>query len=290
MAARESALAQVRAQPALLPGTREAFLQALEAAQENARLWHSEHPLQTVKIQELLEGLTALEHYVWNSWDPQVPHPWDALWRWGEAHLPLEAQEALLALLLEPHGALVDPWGEEMDADEEQAFCLQGKMPVQALRDLLHEHYGWALEIDYTNPQHSARFWYVSEEKLEPRLGERYEEPGAEREQPLDVGRQAAALNEELRQWSEGEPVATLLLARPHLRSIVRRVQLTAAYPFAEVHDNLIAADLLPIDLLRCKLAFFGATRFDPRSDRWVRISLFQNCPYPEDLPQAERL
>ena len=35
----------------------------------------------------------------------------------------------------------------------------------------------------------NARFWYVSEEKLEPRLGERFREPGAEREQPLAIAR-----------------------------------------------------------------------------------------------------
>ena len=40
----------------------------------------------------------------------------------------------------------------------------------------------------------SARFWYVSEEKLEPRLGERFEEPGMEREQPLAIAREVAAL------------------------------------------------------------------------------------------------
>jgi hypothetical protein len=47
---------------------------------------------------------------------------------------------------------------------------------------------------------------------------------------------------------------------------------------------------MLPIDLLRCKLAFFGATRFDPRSDRWVRISLFQGAPYPDDLKPGDTL
>ena len=47
-------------------------------------------------------------------------------------------------------------------------------------------------------------------------------------------------------------------------------------------------AEMLPIDLLRCKLAFFGATRFDPRSDRWVRISLFQGAPYPDDLTPGD--
>jgi hypothetical protein len=54
--------------------------------------------------------------------------------------------------------------------------------------------------------------------------------------------------------------------------------------PYAEIRDNLLDSGMLPIDILRCKLAFFGATRFDPRSDRWVRISLFQGMPYPDEL------
>ena len=56
------------------------------------------------------------------------------------------------------------------------------------------------------------------------------------------------------------------------------------AHPYAEIQDNLIDATMLPIDLLRCKLSFFGATKFDPRSNRWVRISLFQDAPFPNEL------
>ena len=29
---------------------------------------------------------------------------------------------------------------------------------------------------------------------------------------------------------------------------------------------------------------FFGAIKFDPRSDKWVRISMFQGAPLPDDL------
>ena len=124
----------------------------------------------------------------------------------------------------------------------------------------------------------------MSEDKLEPRLGERFEEPGSDRELPLDIGRQAAELYGALEGFPDTAPIARLLLAHPEHRSMVRRVQLTATRPFAEIRDNLIDANMLPIDMLRCKLACFGASRFDPRSDRWVRISLFQNAPYPDDL------
>jgi len=40
----------------------------------------------------------------------------------------------------------------------------------------------------------------------------------------------------------------------------------------------------MPVDLLRAKLSFFGAGQFDPRSDRWVRINLYQHAPYPDEL------
>ena len=70
---------------------------------------------------------------------------------------------------------------------------------------------------------------------------------------------------------------------------MVRRAQITAGHPFAEVRDNLTAEDMLPIDLMRCKLAFFGASRFDPRSDKWVRINQFQGEPYPSDMTSGDR-
>jgi len=61
-------------------------------------------------------------------------------------------------------------------------------------------------------------------------------------------------------------------------------VQITGRHPYAEIRGNLLSAQMRPIDLLRCKLAFFGATRFDPKSDRWLRITLFQHAPQPEEL------
>ena len=36
--------------------------------------------------------------------------------------------------------------------------------------------------------------------------------------------------------------------------------------------------------MLRLKLSFFGALKFDPRSDKWLRICMFQGAPLPNDL------
>lgn len=284
MLAREEALARVRAQTGVGASEVEGFRAAVWVARENAALWTSAHPIQRAKLDDLRDSLDRIAAHVAQGWDRSTPHPWDDLWRWGQGALPPEGGEALLAAMLEPHGALIDGLGECMDADEDAHFAINGAMRVGELRAILQAHYGWALGIDYTAPAQCARFWYVSEDKLEPRLGERHCEPGAERELPLDTGRQAAALWQALDGQADDLPVAHLLLAAPEHRPAVRRAQITARHPFAEIRDNLIAAEMLPIDILRCKLAFFGATRFDPRSDRWVRISLFQDAPYPEDL------
>jgi hypothetical protein len=284
MMAREEALARVRAQQAADPDAVAGFRMALSEAQENATLWRSTHPIQIGKLDALRRDLSRLAEHIADWPAPGLRHPWDALWRWGEAELSLEGQEALLALMLEPHGDLVDGLADCMTADEKTAFRIDGAMDLAALSGILQQHYEWSLATDFDRPENAARFWYVSEEKLEPRLGNRYEEEGAALEQPLCIARLAKDLHSALADWPKDTPLAAFLLAHPEHRYMARRAQIVRRHPYAEVHDNLIAETMLPIDLMRCKLAFFGASRFDPRSDKWVRISLFQGLPYPSDV------
>lgn len=284
--AREEALARVRHQPGATTDSIAGLRNALHDAIRNAAAWTSEHPVQVAKLRDLRRDLDLITAKL-DVWDTESHRPWDELWRWGATALSCEGQEALLSLMLEPHGDLVDDLADGMGADEAARFRLDGAMRVGELREVLTEHYGWALAIDFTAPENVARFWYVSEEKLEPRLGERATEEGATLEQPLCIARLASELDRTLRDYGDDEPVAALLLAHPEHRFVVRRAQIARTHPYAEVRDNLIAADMLPIDLLRSKLAFFGASRFDPRSDRWVRINLFQGAPFPDEIGQV---
>lgn len=283
MMAREEALARVRSLPQASPEARQALLIALAAARENAADWRSQHPVQVARLADLRADLGRIAHRL-RSWPDAETLPWNALWTWGAQELTLEGQEALLSLLLEPHGELVDGLAGCMDADEPAVFRIEGAVPLAEFAARFHEDYAWALSVDYTSPANAARFWYVSEEKLEPRLGERDAEAGAGRELPLCIGRLAADLARDLDAWTEGGSLADFLIAHPEHRYMARRAQIARRHPYAEIQDNLIAAGMLPIDILRCKLAFFGATHFDPRSDRWVRISLFQGAPYPDEL------
>ena len=69
---------------------------------------------------------------------------------------------------------------------------------------------------------------------------------------------------------------------------MVRRVFIIEKFPYSEIQDNTIGSKLMPIDMLRLKLSFFGAVKFDPKSDKWLRICMFQGAPLPEELKNSK--
>ncbi|HLW91395.1 MAG TPA: hypothetical protein VKS78_08860 [Roseiarcus sp.] len=280
--ARETALARVRSEPCAKDRDAAAFMRALADMRKRVLRWRSVDARQSAAIRALDVDLETLAREATKLLPS--PSPWDALYRFSEEQLSLEGQEACVALLLEPHGVLVDELGETMKAEESIGHVIDGRMSCAALREMIQARYAFARNIDFSDPSANARFWYVSAEKLEPRLGERFEEDGAALEQPLATVRDALALSDALAEESQSTRVAEFLLRRPELRHVARRAQVVAKYPYAEIYDNLISAELRPVDLLRAKLAFFGARNFDPRSDRWVRIALFAGEPLIEDI------
>lgn len=285
IAAREEALARVRSVRRADDDAQSVFRLSLRRAQQNAACWRSDHAIQKVKVAGLIKDLAALSDYVQRGaldWDD----PWDRLWIWAETSLSIEGQEQLVSLLFEPYPQLVDGLSDCMAADEAPNMRIDGAMSAGRLAAITGEIYGWALKIDWDTPDAQARVWYVSEEKLEPRLGERSGGDLNEYEQPLGPGRDVARMYADLVSC-ETETVAAFLMLFPQHRHAVRRAQVAARFPYAEIRDNTISSDMLPIDLLRAKLSYFGAGHFDPRSDRWVRVNMFQNAPFPDELAQA---
>ena len=286
MMAREEAIARVRSLTSAETEAIETFKHHFQRARFNVSQWHSAHPLQIEKLAALGNDFNQMAGYIERE-SLVDDHPWDRFYRWAETQLSLEGQEQLVSLLLEPYGELVDGLTQCMDADEHLSFFIDGAMPLARLREILESRCQWALQVDYDEPANRARFWYTSAEKLEPRVGERFAEPGAEYELPLAVGYDIKRMYGSLIAGPQDISTAEFLLAHPEHRHTTRRVQNLATHPYAEIQDNLIAADMLPVDILRCKLSFFGATKFDPRSDRWVRICMYQDAPFPHELLAA---
>ena len=208
-------------------------------------------------------------------------YPLDRLWTIA-APFGIDTQECLAALMIEPFGDVVDDLADAMATDD--VATLDPAMSCAQLAAAVDRDWDWA-KCDYDDPQACHQFWYVSEAKAEPRLGLRHSEPGAECESPLDIARRVMAMADDI---PHDGSVAAFLATHPQHRAAVRRVQSAANAPYSEIRDNLIGQDCLPIDMLRCKLSFFGAAKFDPKSDRWTRITLCQGAPLHDELDNAD--
>ncbi|HEX4571390.1 MAG TPA: hypothetical protein VH184_13250 [Dongiaceae bacterium] len=287
--ARETALARVRGLAAARPEAIARFGQLLDRAIAHVGQWNTDDERQQARIQRLREELATLRRSAIRSELFGGPRPWDRLVRAAEAEGSLEFSELVNSLIIELHPELVD--GLEATTGSPEQDAIDARMSLAALKSLIETRYGWALAVDYEARPQRHLFWYRSAEKDEPRLGERFNEPGAERELPLGIGLMAAALHRAL----AALPAAALsrnagefLLEQPRWRGILRRIQSLAPLPYGEIEDNLLGEACLPIDLLRCKLSIFGAAKFDPKSDRWTRITLFQGAPSIEELGDPE--
>ncbi len=285
--ARETALARVCNVAKATEDEKAKFLNLVKRANLNAEGWLTDHDHQAAKVHCLLKDFDKI-HDKLNSSILDEEYPWQKLIDWAEQELGFEGQEQLVSLVLEPYGQLVDDLAQAMSSDEASSFRIDGGMSVASLKSEISERYGWIEGIDFEEKSSIARVWYTSEEKLEPRLGERFEEVLEPYEQPLSPGRDVKKLKLELENWDQDRNVAEFLLKHLEHRHIVRRIQRLKYCPYGEIYDNTIDEKMLPIDLLRCKLSFFGATRFDPRSDRWVRITMYQNAPYPDELAELD--
>ncbi|MEM7545844.1 MAG: hypothetical protein AAF367_09940 [Pseudomonadota bacterium] len=285
--AREEALARVRSVREAKLREKDVFSATLTAARAQADTWNTTHPLYEPRVAGLRGDLERLETHI-RAGALNGDDPWDRLYRWTSDTLTAEGRELTVSMMMEPNGHLIDGLTDCMSADEGAYGRLDGTMRIADLRALVERIYGFALATDFDAAPAQARCWYVSAEKLEPRLGERAEEPIEPYEQPLAPARDAVLLHRAMAGRADDELTARFVMAHPEHRAAARRAQIAATFPFAEIRDNTIAAEMLPIDLLRCKLSFFGATKFDPRSDRWVRITMFQGAPYPDEMPSAE--
>jgi hypothetical protein len=287
--AREQALARVRAVPAATPEAAARFRALLDRAIAHVQQWTTDDTGQAERIARLGEELASLCGRAGAL--VAAPHPWDRLVGEVGAGRSLECSELVNSLVIELYPELVDDLEHGTGSPERDR--VEPAMSLGALKALIETRYGWALGVDYEDRRQRHLFWYRSAEKDEPRLGERFNEPGAERELPLGIGLMADGLHRELANLPAAElrrSVGEFLLEQPRWRGILRRIQSLAPLPYAEIRDNLLGETCLPVDLLRCKLAIFGAGKFDPKSDRWTRITLYQGAPVIEELadPQAD--
>ena len=191
-----------------------------------------------------------------------------------------ETQELFLNILLESHPEISQKHDKFVCEPSPTSDIISVK--IKKVIQEIEMHYSWAIKIDFSKPQNQHIFWYRSEEKEEPRIGERYKEEGEEKEMKIDIARSVQKLYRvliSLLEKEKNQTISEFLLSYPQFSAEIKRVMNYQKQPYGEIRSNIIAKDFYPIDILRLKLAFFGAVKFDPKSERWLRITLFQGAP-----------
>ena len=227
------------------------------------------------------EDLKKYIFYI-NDLDLSQKFKWLDILDYCDSNFNNDTQEIARVQLIELYPQISEELAEDM-ADEE-IMEIDGNQSIGDLKKIINDKYSWIKDIDFNNKNSNYLFWYVSAAKLEPRLGERYNEQGSELEQNLGIAKMVSDLFKQIKNVDENQLICEFLLTHPEYRGIVKRIQSLKNYPYSEVQDNVLDKKTIPIDMLRFKLSFFGANRYDPKSDRWLRVSFFSGAPYLSDL------
>ena len=282
--ARETALKKIREIKEVKISDSKNFFECLKKSIKNITSWHTDSEFQQKKIKELLNDLNKFILYLEKEFNFDQDYPFNAIYLWSENNLCDESIEYIVSMMMEPYDDIITPLVNQMSSEEEKYFNIPTNRTVNDLKNILENKYANILKIDFTKKESNQNFWFISKNKLEPRVANRYIEEGSNLEEPLAIARDIKKLYERLSNQKNILLIAKFLIENNDLRHIVRRAFLIEKFPYSEIQDNTIGSNLMPIDMLRFKLSFFGALKFDPKSDKWLRICMFQGAPLPTEL------
>ena len=260
------------------------FKECVKNSLKNITSWNTESEYQLKKIKLLLQDVRKFIHFLENEFDFKKDYPFNEIYLWLEKETCEECIEYIVSIMMEPFGEIVQPLISQMSSEEEKYFNIPTERNVEDLKKILENKYSDILKIDFNKKDSNQKFWFISKNKEEPRLANRFEESGADLEQPLAIARDIKKLYERLLSLKNNLKINQFLIDNSDLRHVVRRAFIIENFPYSEIQDNTIGENIVPIDMLRLKLSFFGALKFDPRSDKWLRICMFQGAPLPNEL------
>ena len=286
--ARETALKKIREIKEVKISDSKFFFEYLKKSIKNITSWHTDSEFQQKKIKELLNDLNKFILYLEKEFNFDQDYPFNAIYLWSENNLCDESIEYIVSMMMEPYDDIITPLINQMSSEEEKYFNIPTSKTVNDLKNILENKYTNILKIDFSKKKNNQNFWFISKNKLEPRVANRYIEDGSNLEEPLAIARDIKKLYERLSNQKKILLIGKFLIENNDLRHIVRRAFLIEKFPYSEIQDNTIGSNLIPIDMLRLKLSFFGALKFDPKSDKWLRICMFQGAPLPTELKNID--
>ena len=286
---RETALKKVREIKEVNIKDAELFKNTIKNSIKNITTWNTESEYQLKKINSLLEDVQKFLKFIEIEFSFETSYPFNDIYLWLEKETCEECIEYVVSIMMEPFDDIVRPLIKLMSSEEDKYFDIPTDRSVEDLRNIVEKRYPDILKIDFDKKENHKNFWFISKNKEEPRYADRFEENGSYLEQPLAIARDIKQLHNQLIVSKSSLTIDKFLIKNSNLRHVVRRAFIIEKFPYAEIQDNTIGEKVVPIDMLRLKLSFFGALKFDPRSDKWLRICMFQGAPLPEDLKDYDQ-
>ncbi len=286
--ARETALKKIREIKFIKKEESDLFINYLKKSILNVKTWNTDSEFQRNKIKNLHSDLNKFI----KNWDngnfKNKDYLFNNIYLWCEEKLGEECLEYIVSMMMEPFSEIVEPLIKKMSSNEDKYFTIPTNRTLKDLKQIIEEKYSDILKIDFEKKENNKNFWFISKNKEEPRIADRFDNIGSDLEQPLAIARDINSLYKKILTFKSGTPISQFLIENNDLRHVVRRVFIIEKFPYSEIQDNTIGSKLMPIDMLRLKLSFFGAVKFDPKSDKWLRICMFQGAPLPEELKNSK--
>ena len=285
---REKALKEIRSIKDVSKKEIEHFKFCLEKSKKIIDTWYTDSKYQNKKIKSLKNDLIKFNEYFSSLKFISKKYLWNEIFLWIDKYLDEECSEYLISMMMEPYDNIIEPLVKNMSSDEEKYFNIPSNRKLIELKKIIETKYKSILNINFNDKKSSIFFWFISKNKEEPRIANRFEEYGSNLEQPLAIARDIKKVYEKISNENLSKTVADFLVDNDELRHVIRRIFISEKFQYSEIQDNTISESLIPIDMLRLKLSFFGAQKFDPRSDKWLRICMYQGAPLVNEIKNSD--
>ena len=285
---REKALKEIRSIKDVSKKEIEHFKFCLEKSKKIIDTWYTDSKYQNKKIKSLKNDLIKFNEYFSSLKFISKKYLWNEIFLWIDKYLDEECSEYLISMMMEPYDNIIEPLVKNMSSDEEKYFNIPSNRKLIELKKIIETKYKSILNINFNDKKSNTFFWFISKNKEEPRIANRFEEHGSNLEQPLAIARDIKKVYEKISSENLSKTVADFLVDNDELRHVIRRIFISEKFQYSEIQDNTISESLIPIDMLRLKLSFFGAQKFDPRSDKWLRICMYQGAPLVNEIKNSD--
>ncbi|MEO7006858.1 MAG: hypothetical protein ABI065_07480, partial [Terrimesophilobacter sp.] len=140
---------------------------------------------------------------------------------------------------------------EQLDAMLTTAFTcdLDARMTCGQLSNIVATSYAWVSNFDFSQQERTAYYWFNSRNNEEPRRSLRRDKPDAIVEHCTDIARRVWALSSDLTALDADMSLGEFLVNHPEHRFAAARVQSSRALTFGELHQNLLDADFVPLNV-----------------------------------------